>query len=113
MASLEAENDARSPTPIFQSPEFAGRQGRERFAYRADRFAIATFSKNRHGRFRESDILRQPFETIVERCMAEGLVGAEGSARFVRRGFARDPQIARSDPAAQWTRARKGHAFFA
>ena len=40
----------------------------------------STFSKNRHGRFRESDILRRLFESIVERCMAEGLVGAEGFA---------------------------------
>src|ERR1700674_4919121 len=34
----------------------------------------STFSKNRHGRFRESDVLRHLFETVVERCMAEGLV---------------------------------------
>jgi transposase len=40
----------------------------------------STFSKNRHGRFRESDILGHLFETIVERCLAEGLVGAEGFA---------------------------------
>src|ERR1700758_787394 len=40
----------------------------------------STFSKNRHGRFRESDLLRQLFETTVARCMAEGLVGGEGFA---------------------------------
>ena len=40
----------------------------------------STFSKNRHGRFRESDILRQLFESIVECCMAEGLVSANGFA---------------------------------
>jgi transposase len=40
----------------------------------------STFSKNRHGRFRESNILRHLFETVVERCMAEGLVGADGFA---------------------------------
>src|SRR4249920_1946746 len=34
----------------------------------------STFSKNRHGRFRESDLLRRLFETVVRRCMAEGLV---------------------------------------
>src|SRR5580692_4426856 len=34
----------------------------------------STFSKNRHGRFRESDLLRKLFETVVRRCMAEGLV---------------------------------------
>src|SRR5271166_2284160 len=40
----------------------------------------STFSKNRHGRFRDSDLLRQVFETTVRRCMAEGLVGGEGFA---------------------------------
>ena len=40
----------------------------------------STFSKNRHGRFRDSDLLRQLFETVVARCMAEGLVGGEGFA---------------------------------
>ena len=34
----------------------------------------STFSKNRHGRFRDSDLLRHLFETTVARCMAEGLV---------------------------------------
>jgi transposase len=40
----------------------------------------STFSKNRHGRFRDSDLLRRLFETTVERCIAEGLVGGEGFA---------------------------------
>ena len=40
----------------------------------------STFSKNRHGRFRESDLLRHVFETTVARCMAEGLVGGQGFA---------------------------------
>src|ERR1700726_3924008 len=40
----------------------------------------STFSKNRHGRFRESDLLRKVFERTVQRCMAEGLVGGEGFA---------------------------------
>jgi transposase len=40
----------------------------------------STFSKNRHGRFRESDMLRELFETVVARCMAEGLVGGEAFA---------------------------------
>src|SRR5271169_1428314 len=34
----------------------------------------STFSKNRHGRFRESDLLRKLFETVVARCMKEGIV---------------------------------------
>jgi len=40
----------------------------------------STFSKARHGRFRDADLLRQVFETVVRRCMAEGLVGGEGFA---------------------------------
>ena len=40
----------------------------------------STFSKNRHGRFRESDAFRLLFEGVVERCMKEGLVGGEGFA---------------------------------
>jgi len=40
----------------------------------------STFSKNRHGRFRDSDLLRRLFEASVERCLAEGLVGGEGFA---------------------------------
>ena len=40
----------------------------------------STFSKTRHGRFRESDLLRELFETVLRRCMAEGLVGGEGFA---------------------------------
>ena len=38
----------------------------------------STFSKNRHGRFRDSDLLRKVFETVVRRCIAEGLVGGDG-----------------------------------
>jgi len=49
----------------------------------------STFSKNRHGRFRDSDLLRRLFETTVERCMAEGLVGGEG--------FAVDASLIRAD----------------
>jgi transposase len=40
----------------------------------------STFSKNRHGRFRESDLLRKLFETVVGRCMKEGIVGGEAFA---------------------------------
>jgi IS5 family transposase len=40
----------------------------------------STFSKNRHGRFRESDLLRKLFETVVARCMKERLVGGEAFA---------------------------------
>ena len=37
----------------------------------------STFSKNRHGRFRESDLLRRLFESVLQRCIAEGLVGGK------------------------------------
>ena len=37
----------------------------------------STFSKNRHGRFREIDLLRKLFETVVAPCMKEGIVGGD------------------------------------
>jgi hypothetical protein len=37
----------------------------------------STFSKNRHGRFQESNPFQELFERIVEQCMAEGLVEGE------------------------------------
>lgn len=40
----------------------------------------STFSKNRHGRFRDSEAFRQVFEGVLSRCMAEGLVRGEGFA---------------------------------
>ena len=40
----------------------------------------STFSKNRHGRFRDSDLLRRLFETVLRRCIDEGLVSGEGFA---------------------------------
>lgn len=66
-----------------------------------------TFSLNRHGRFRESEAFRLVFEGVVRRCMAEGLVGAEGFAidasvmeadasRY--RGVSGDEEIDWSDP---------------
>ena len=40
----------------------------------------STFPKNRHGRFRESDRPRRPFETVLQRCIREGLVGGNAFA---------------------------------
>jgi len=40
----------------------------------------STFSVNRHGRFRDGDILRQVFEAVVRACMEAGLVKGEGFA---------------------------------
>ncbi len=117
----------------------------------------STFSKNRHGRFRDSELLRHPFETTVARCIAEGLVSgqrmavdaslieADANRQFSaskeewdinRIDVAAAPRAVReyldtldeaafgaasevqpkftsfSDPASQWTAARKGPAFF-
>jgi transposase len=40
----------------------------------------STFSVNRHGRFRDSDILRHVFEAVVRACMDSGLVKGDGFA---------------------------------
>lgn len=114
----------------------------------------SSFSKNRHGRFRESDLFRRLFETVLNRCIEEGLVGGEGFAvdgslikadasrqkgvegsgglppeaasRAIQEylavlddaafGAATDvtPKfISPADPAARWTGAHGGQAFFA
>ena len=114
----------------------------------------STFSKNRHGRFRDSDLLRHVFETVVRRCIAEGLVGGEGFAvdaslikadanrqRGVHGSEGLSPEVSSraveeymavlddaafgaatqvtpkfispADPAARWTGAHGGQAFFA
>jgi hypothetical protein len=52
----------------------------------------STFSTNRHGRFRDRDLLPQLFEATVKRCMAEGLVGGDG--------FAVDASLIRAEAAA-------------
>ncbi|RYE52890.1 MAG: transposase [Sphingobacteriales bacterium] len=53
----------------------------------------STFSKNRHGRFRESDLFRRVFNTVVRRCMKQGLVKGEG--------FAIDASVIRADASRQ------------
>ena len=53
----------------------------------------STFSKNRHGRFRESGAFRHVFETVLRRCMSEGLVKGEG--------FATDASIVKADAQRQ------------
>ena len=113
----------------------------------------STFSKNRHGRFRDNDTLRFVFEKVLERCLSEGLVGGEGFAidasvikadanrqrgvpgseaiwdressltRPVREYLealdaAEEPRkppknVSLTDPAAQWTAAPGGPAFYA
>ena len=39
----------------------------------------STFSKNRHGRFRDGDALRHVFETYCRRCMKKGWSAAKAS----------------------------------
>jgi transposase len=58
----------------------------------------STFSKNRHGRFRDSGAFRHLFETVLQRCMEEGLVRGEG--------FATDASVIKAD--AQRQRAVPG-----
>ena len=53
----------------------------------------STFSKNRHGRFRDSDLLRHLFEHSVRHCMEEGLVGGEA--------FAVDASLIKADASRQ------------
>src|SRR5512137_73324 len=59
----------------------------------------STFSKNRHGRFRESDAFRHRFESVVERCMQEGLVGGED--------FAIDASVIKADANRSRSTARE------
>jgi transposase len=49
----------------------------------------STFSKNRHGRFRDSDAFRELFESVLRRYIGEGLVGGEG--------FATDASVVKAD----------------
>jgi len=85
----------------------------------------STFSKNRHGRFRDSDLLRHLFETVDARCIGEDLVGGErprrcwtgwsrnaGSRRIVRSSTSRSGRMApcappASDPTFSTKRAHK------
>src|SRR3984957_16243577 len=62
----------------------------------------STFSKNRPGRFRQSDMLRRLFETVVQRCLAEGLVAADRFAVDASL-IAADANKQRSVPSREWT----------
>ena len=59
----------------------------------------STFSKNRHGRFRDSDAFRHLFETVLQRCIVEGLVGGEG--------FAIDASVVKADASRARRRPRR------
>ena len=53
----------------------------------------STFSKNRHGRFRDADLLRHVFDNVVQRCHDEGLINGEG--------FATDASYTKADASRQ------------
>jgi transposase len=61
----------------------------------------STFSKNRHGRFRDSDAFRQLFETVLARCIAEGVVAGEG--------FAVDASTIAADASSSRSRSSDGN----
>jgi transposase len=52
-----------------------------------------TFSKNRHGRFRDSSLFRWLFNEVLRRCMDAGLVKGEG--------FAVDASVIKADASRQ------------
>jgi transposase len=60
----------------------------------------SSFSKNRHGRFRDHDAFRKLFDSVLQRCMVEGLVQGEG--------FATDASMIKAD--AQRHRSCPGSA---
>ena len=58
----------------------------------------STFSKNRHGRFRQSGMFREVFEEIVRRCLAVGLVEGRNLAvdgTLVEANASRESRISR------------------
>lgn len=61
----------------------------------------STFSLNRHGRFRDSDLLRYLFESTVQRYLDEGLVGGDSFA-FDASLIQADANKQRSLPADEW-----------
>lgn len=68
----------------------------------------STFSKTRHGRFRDSDAFRLVFESVVQTCLREGLVSGEtfatdasvieADAQVMRRTEGREPPDDWDDP---------------
>lgn len=60
----------------------------------------STFSKNRHGRFSESDLFRDLFEEIVRHCMEAGLVEGESfsvDGSFIEADASRKSRVARDE----------------
>lgn len=66
----------------------------------------STFSKNRHGRFRDSDLFRRLFEDVLARCIAEGLVGGDSfgvDASLIKADASRYTKV----EAAEWSAPEK------
>lgn len=61
----------------------------------------SSFSKNRHGRFRDSDVLRHVFETVVGQCIEAGLASGQRYAADASI-IAADANRQKSTPKADW-----------
>jgi transposase len=60
----------------------------------------SSFSKNRHGRFRDSNLFRHLFEEVLARCLAEGLVGGNSfgaDASLIKADASRYAKVDRTD----------------
>lgn len=62
----------------------------------------STFSKNRHGRFRDSDVLRHMFEAVVAQCIEAGLASGQRYAADASI-IAADANRQNSTPKADWS----------
>jgi transposase len=63
----------------------------------------SVFCRARHERFRESDALRQVFESVVAKCIAAGLVGGEGfsiDASLIKADAAKKKRLRGDEPIA-------------
>lgn len=68
----------------------------------------SSFSKNRHGRFAQGDVLRSVFEMVLRCCMDAGLVGGAGAlvdGSTVEADANRDKRAAPGDLQAAWRMA--------
>ena len=76
----------------------------------------STFTKNRHGRFRDSGLLREVFERVVERCLEAGLASAAHVAvdgSFVRADASHARCVASIDELPCEDASRAVHAYLA
>jgi transposase len=69
----------------------------------------STFYSIRHGRFRDSDVLRHVFERVVLACCTAGLVGGEDFAVDASL-IEPDADKGRSIPRAEWRQERSCHS---